>query len=290
VAPAPPGRGILLVVAAVSLFSLSDVLSKLLAAEMGALQVTALRYGFFLIVALALAARARAWRSKRPALQVARGLTLLGSATLFILGLGRLGVAEATAVSFVTPVIITVLSVWLLKEQVRLRRWAALGIGLAGVLVVLRPGGEAFRAGALFPLGSALCGAAMVIVTRAIGGRDRPETTMAWSAILGAVLLAASAPVWFEPMDLRALGLGAVMGLLYAAGQYLLILAYSQSEASLLAPFSYAQLLTATALAFLVFGAGPDAVTLGGIGLIALGGVYTLYREGVLSRLRRRPA
>lgn len=290
--PARLGRPILMVVGAVGLFAAADVFAKQLSADYPALQVAWVRYTLLMAVAALLAQRIgrRALRASRPGLQLSRGLTLFGSAVLFIFGLGGLGVAEATAVSFVTPAIVTALSIPLLGEVVHLRRWTALLIGLAGVMVVLRPGGEAFQPAALFPLGSAVCGALMVVLTRRIGSDDPTETTLLWSAGVGFLALSATAIAWFEPMDLRALGIAAAMGGLYAVGQYLLVKAYQAGEASMLAPFSYAQILFATGLGVVVFGAVPDAISLAGMGLIVLGGVYTLYREGVLARLRLRAA
>ncbi|HZW14720.1 MAG TPA: DMT family transporter [Brevundimonas sp.] len=290
--PARLGRPILMVVGAVGLFAAADVFAKQLSADYPALQVAWVRYALLAAVAALLAQRigSRSLRPSKPRLQLLRGLTLLGSGVLFILGLGGLGVAEATAVSFVTPALVTALSIPLLGEVVHLRRWTALLIGLAGVMVVLRPGGEAFQPAAVFPLGSAACGALMVILTRRIGSDDPTETTLLWSAGIGFLALSTTAVVWFEPMDVRALAIAAAMGGLYAVGQYLLVQAYRQGEASMLAPFSYAQILFATALGVTVFGAVPDAVSLAGMGLIVLGGVYTLYREGVLARLRLRAA
>lgn len=283
-----PGLAILMAVLAVALFSASDVLAKMLSETLGSLQIAWIRYSMFSAVALAMLVRAgrSAIRPRRPLLQSLRAVFLLGSATFFVVGLGHLGVAEATAISFVAPAFITALSIPLLGEVVRLRRWAALIVGLTGVLVVVRPGAGAFQPAAVYPLASALCGAVMVIITRRIGADDRTETTLFWSGAIGLLLLTLSAPLWFSSMGGRELGLGALMGLIYVGGQYLLIVAYSRGQASVLAPFSYAQLLIATALGVFIFGATPDALTLGGIGLIILGGGYTLYREGVLSRFR----
>jgi drug/metabolite transporter (DMT)-like permease len=223
-------------------------------------------------------------------LQVLRGLALLGSATFFVLGLGRLGVAEATAIAFVTPAIITGLSIPLLKEQVGFRRWLAVLIGLVGVLIVARPGGAAFQPAAFFSLASAVCGAFAMIITRKMGPGARARTTMLWSAMTGLVLLTLTLPAWFVPPTLRELAIALAMGLTYAAAQLLMILAYRSGEASLLAPFTYAQLLTSTLLGYVVFAAVPDGATLVGMGVIVLSGAYTLHRERVRHRTARRPA
>lgn len=280
------GRAIALVILAVSLFSLSDVLAKRLSEHVSTLQVGWLRYVAFAVVAVLMAARARfaTILARRPGLQVARGVAVLGSGLLFILGLERLGVAEATAVAFVAPAFITGLSILILKEVVGARRWIAVALGLAGVLMVVRPGGDAFQLAALFPLGSALCGAAGVVITRKMGADDRAETTLLWSALIGAGGLTVLAPFWLSPIGLNELALGLAMGGLYGLGQYLLIRAYSSGEVSVLAPFSYVQLIASAALGYIVFHHAPDGWALAGMAVIMLSGGYTLHREYVRRR------
>jgi drug/metabolite transporter (DMT)-like permease len=107
---------------------------------------------------------------------------------------------EATAVSFVTPTFATVMAILFLREAVARRRWTALLVGLAGILILLRPGGALFSPAALFPLGSAFFGATAIILTRRIGGEDAPAATLLCSALVGFVLLSATAPLWFAPM------------------------------------------------------------------------------------------
>jgi drug/metabolite transporter (DMT)-like permease len=287
VAPLPP---ILMISGAVLLFSISDAFAKRLAADLAGVQIAWLRYLLFfgLALVLSLGDKRVPGRSSQPLLQSLRALCLLLSASLFLLGLGRLPVAEATAISFATPAFVTLLSIPLLGEVVGRRRWTAVILGLVGVLIVVRPGAGTFTASALFPLGSALWGAMGVIVTRRIGDHDPLATTLLWSSGLGLAALTLGSPLWFEPMDWPAVATAIVMGILYAAAQMLLIVAYRRCEASFLAPFSYAQVLFATLLGFLVFGTLPDAVSLVGIALVAGSGAYTLQREGFLGRLRAR--
>lgn len=291
-APASPGTAIGLILVGVMMFSVSDVAAKQLARSLPSLEITWLRYAILAIVAIAFAARGGrdVVRAAQPWLQIARGLALLGSGAFFLLGLGRLGVAEATAIAFVTPAFITALSIPLLGEVVGWRRWASVGFGLLGVVLVVRPGGRAFEMAALFSLASALCGALAVIATRKLGARTRARTTLLWSAMSGLVLLTASAPFWFETPSWRELGFAAAMGCAYALAQLCMILAYRQAEASLLAPFTYAQLLSSTALAYLAFGVSPDAVGLLGVAVIVASGAYALHREQRVRRLRSREA
>lgn len=289
--PQPHGFSIAMVVLGVVLFAFSDVVAKQLSASLPAEQVVWLRFVPLIGIALFLVMRRRRpLRARRPGLQILRGIALLGAGEFFNMGLHYLGLAEATAISFVTPAFITLLAIPWLGEKVGVHRWTALTMGLVGVLVVVRPGTGAFQLAALLPAASAFCGAVMAVVTRQIGHDDSSETTILWSTLTGFGLLSVSAPLWWTAFDLQLLGWALVMGTLYGMGQYLLVLAYSRGDASLVAPFSYAQVVAATILSALIFSHLPDWISLGGIALIVASGAYTLYREGVLSgfRLRKR--
>lgn len=277
---------ILQAVSAVLLFSVSDALAKLLRASLPAVEIAWLRYLTFTGFAIVLAARGRfagLW-PKRPGLQALRGVTLVGSAVFFITGLSQLQIAEASAISFVSPAFITALSIPFLGETVGVRRWAAVLAGLAGVLIVIRPGGGALQSAAVFPLLSAICWAIAIIVTRRMGTRDRSETTLFWSALVGLLLLTVMLPFGFVPPTLGQVGVGAMIGLAASIGQYLLILAYRRTAASLLAPFSYAQLLSSTLLGYMVFDAIPDGTTFLGAAVIIASGLYTVHRERIRAR------
>ncbi len=274
------------VLAGVMLFSISDTMAKHLRQSLPAVEIAWLRYVIFVLFGVALASRrgfAGTW-PKRPGLQALRGITLLGSAVLFIAGLSHLQMAEASAISFVSPAFITALSVLFLGEQVGIRRWSATLVGLAGVLIVIRPGGEALQTAALFPLGSAACWAVCMIVTRKMGTQDRSETTLLWSASTGLILLTFLLPFGFTPPTLGQIGLGACLGVAASAGQYLVILAYRRATASVLAPFSYLQLLSSAALGYLVFGSVPDAPAFLGAAVIIASGLYIVHRERVRAR------
>jgi len=284
-----PWAPILQAVGAVVLFSLSDAMAKVLRVSLPAAEVAWLRYMTFAAFAAVLAARhgIPALRSRRPGLQVLRGVTLVGSAAFFIAGLGRLPLAEAAAISFISPAFITALSIPFLGEVVGIRRWAAVLMGLLGVLIVIRPGSGALQAAALFPLASAACWAVTIIVTRRMGTLDRSETTLLWSAWTGLLLLTALVPFGFVVPSTAQVALGIGIGLAASTGQYVLILAYRRAAASLLAPFSYVQLLSSTLLGALVFGAIPDGMTLLGAAVIIASGLYTVHRERVRARARR---
>ena len=297
-APPPPQaddplRGVPLILAAVTIFSVSDALAKHLGQFLPPVEVAWMRYATFLLLTLAPVLRSgpTALRSKTPALQVLRGLALVGSALSFMAALRFLPLAEATAINFVSPIFITALSIPILGEVVGARRWAAVGVGLAGVLIIVRPGGGAFGAEVFLPVLTAASWALAVIATRKMAGADRPGTTLFWSAGVGFALLSALLPFDFVPPSAGQVGLGLLLGLIASAGQWLIVLAYRHAAASVLAPFSYFQLLSAALLGFLAFGAVPDRWTLAGAGVIAASGLYTAHRERVRARERaaRRP-
>jgi drug/metabolite transporter (DMT)-like permease len=285
--PDDPLRGIALSVGSTVLFSISDATSKVLSAHLPVVEIAWLRYVIFVLMAgvLARRARSRAMWPRSPVLQVIRGICLVGSSLLFIFGLRRLPLAEASTISFVSPVLTTMLSVPLLGEHVGVRRWAAVAVGLAGVVVVMRPGPAGFQAASLFPLGSALCWALALVITRRMADTERPSTTVLWSACVGVAMLSPVLPFdarWPTPGQM---GLAVLLGVLASAGQSIVVTAYRHAPASVLAPFSYAQLVWAGFAGWLVFGALPDRWTLVGAAIIAASGVYTAHRERLRARL-----
>ena len=214
-------------------------------------------------------------------LQITRGMALLGSSLLFISGLRFLPIAEASATSFVSPLFVTALSIFFLGEKVGLRRWLATAVGLMGVLVVLRPGTSAFHPAAFFPVVSAFAWACCLILTRKMSGQERTMVTMAYASIVGFAILCMLVPfVWVVP-TWHDLLFGTIIGLTSTAGQWIVVLAFRYADASVLAPFSYIQLLWVTLLGFLIFGEVPDVWTVVGAGIIVASGLYTAHRERV---------
>ena len=290
--PAPPRPAdsvlpaILQVVAGVALFSCSDAMSKFLRQTLPAVEIAWLRYLVFVMFGLYFARRRRfvGLRPKRIWLQVLRGVALLASAVLFIAGLSYLPMADASALSFVSPAFITAASVVFLREQVGVHRWTATLVGLLGVIIVVRPGGGSLQWAALYPLASAACWAVAMIATRLIAAQDRSETTLLWSAAVGLALLTLGLPFAFVMPGWSEIGLGLCLGVAASTGQYWLILAYRRATASVLAPFSYIQLLFSGALGYAVFGSVPDAAAYLGGAVIIASGLYIVHRERVRAR------
>jgi drug/metabolite transporter (DMT)-like permease len=280
--PDDPLKAIALAVSATVLFGTSDTISKYLSASLPIVEFIWIRYVLFLVMAMILVrVPRRSVRPRNPGLQITRGLCVVGSSILFVYGVRQLTMAQATTISFLSPLLITILSIPLLGEVVGPRRWAAVAAGMLGMLVVVRPGIGSFQPAVLFGVASAFCWALALIITRKISNSDAPQTTVLWSAAIGTAVLTLLLPfdaAWPTP---KQLALSLVLGVLASAGQWVVILAHRFAPASLLAPFFYGQLLWVSVLGFLVFGNVPDTWTLIGAAIIITSGLYTAHRERV---------
>jgi drug/metabolite transporter (DMT)-like permease len=281
-----PLRGIALTICACAVFAIADTTSKYLSTRLPIIEIQWIRYVLFFGMAAALAARTpgRALQPRNPKLQILRGLCVTGSSVLFVYGIRAMTMARATTISFLSPLLITILAIPLLGEVVGPRRWAAVLAGMAGMLIVVRPGTTGFQPAALFGVASSSCWALALIITRKIAASDEPRTTILWSALVGAVVLTvllpfeARWPTWWQ------LALCLMLGVLSSAGQWMVVLAHRLAPASLLAPISYTQLPWVTIGGFLVFNNLPDQWTLVGASIIIASGLYTAHRERIRAR------
>lgn len=291
-APAPdrPLQGILLLCVAVLGFVCMDTLAKATIATLPVIQVLWARFAIHLLavsVALRLAGKRLPPRSSRPLLQVVRSLTLALCNFLFTSALAFIPLAEATSINFIGPLFVLLLAGWWLGEPIGWRRWVAVAAGLAGVVIVLRPGMGVTHPAALLVVACALLFAAYQVMTRLLAGHDDPLTTIWHTGFAATIATSLAVPFFWVAPDLwGALSLLAI-GALGGIGHYLLILAYGAAPASLLAPLNYAQLVWASILGFLAFGDVPDLATLLGGAVIAAGGLLSL-SEG--RKLAGRPS
>lgn len=275
-----PLRGIGLTLLAGIIFCAADTIAKRLAGELAIIQIAWTRYIVFALMALILTTRIRgaSFYVRAPWWQLARGLCLVCSSLLFVLGIRDVSLAEASAIGFVGPILVTMLSIPLLGEKVESRRWFALLGGMVGVLIVLRPGTGMFRPEGLYRVASALFWSLGTIMTRRMTATERAETTMFWSAVSGLVALSVVIPFHYVTPTRMQLLLSAGQGVLSSVGQWMVILALRFTPVSTLAPYSYMQLLWTSIAGFLVFGTLPDGWTLVGAAVIVGCGLYTARR------------
>ncbi|MFO0993443.1 MAG: DMT family transporter [Hyphomicrobiales bacterium] len=273
-------KGILLLVASVSLFGAVDGLSKVLVETQSFGQIMLARYGLalpLLYVVSGFPKPAALFRTARPGTQIMRGLAPLIIGGSMVFAVRYLPLAEATVILFAGPFIVVALSGPLLGERVGPASWIGVVLGFIAVIMVARPGFSEVSAYAIFPFIAALFYAVFQLLTRHLSAAaERTETTLAWTLAIG---LAASLPlaiIEWVPVSATAWALALCLTLVFAAAQLLLVRAYSYATANVLAPFSYVQIISATIFGLVAFGDIPDLWTLIGIVLIIAAGVYVM--------------
>jgi len=277
-------RGILFMLLTMAIFAVQDGLSTHLARQANPVFVVMIRYWAFMALVLALALRrpggiAATARSARPALQIFRGVLLAFEVIITVWAFTMLGLAEAHAIFASCPLIVVALSGPLLGEAVGWRRWAAVGIGFAGILIILRPGTGVVSPGALVALFSAAVFALYGLLTRLAARQDSAATSFFWTGIAGGVFMTLIGPFFWSGLEGRDWILMAVLCVSGATGHFLLIKAYEASEASRLQPFAYFQLVFASAIGVFVFGERIDIWSVLGAAITVGAGLFVFWRE-----------
>ena len=275
--------GIALMCGAVACFAMLDAMAKYLNLHMSTLQVAWARYTGAFLFPFVLSnpwTRPALTTTSRFGLQIGRSVLLLGSTLCNFAALRYLQLDEALALTFSTPFFVAALSGPILGEWVRWRRWAAIAVGFLGILVVTRPGIGSFHPAALLTLTGALFYALYAIMTRILARTDSAQTTLFYSNIVGALLLALPLPlVWHAPGDMLVIAVMVATGAVASFGHYLLIAAHRLAPAAVLSPFIYTEILLVIVLGFLVFGDLPKPWTLAGAAIVIASGLYLLHRE-----------
>ncbi len=212
--------------------------------------------------------------------QMQRAVLMIATTLLFFHVLSMVPLAEGTAMNFMAPLIVMVLAPWLLGERPRWHRWAGVLLGFVGMLVVVRPGGQLSTDGALWGVVTACTFALFQISTRRVAADD-PLTSNFYGGLFGAIVLTMLLPFFWQPLDLSPWQWVLLLstGVTGLVGHWLQITAYSKTSASLLAPFNYLQIVSATTLGWLVFAQLPDATTAAGMGLIVTAGLGVVLIE-----------
>ena len=274
--------GIGLMLLSMFVFSAVDTIAKVLTTDFHPLQIVWTRQlglvaGVFVMMALR---GASLFETKRRKLQLARGLMAALSAALFITAINYVPLADAIAVTFVAPFVVTMFSALLLKEKVGIHRWSAVIVGFLGTLVILRPGFDGFEPALLLAVLAAVLFAFRQIISRYLSGSDKTETTVAYTALVAVMVLFIPLPfVWQTPVSGFHLLLMTIMAILAGLGELLVIKALEVALAVVVSPVHYTILIWGSLYGYFVFGDFPDYLTWIGAIIIILSGLYTLYRE-----------
>jgi drug/metabolite transporter (DMT)-like permease len=276
-------RGILLMCAGVSMFPFMNAAVKLLAAHYPATQITWARFTGHLVFMTIVFLPQYRWRllaTRRPAVQIARSLLMLGSNLVFVIAIAHVPLATASAIGFTSPLLVTALSVPLLHESVGWRRWSAVIVGFAGALIVIRPGSGFADPAVLLLLLSSAAYALYQIATRWVSFYDSAATGIIFSALLGSLVMSLPLPlVWTPLQNWFDLAIFCSLGLLGGFGHYLVIQAFQNAPAAVIAPLGYIELIGTAILGYLIFDNFPDLWTWIGAGIIIASGIYIAFRE-----------
>ena len=280
-------RGIALMALGMFLFSGVDTMGKFLTETVHPVQIVWFRQlGLFLGVLVLIGMRGgTVLRSSSPKLQIARGVLAACSATIFIVGVSYVPLADAVAITFVAPFMVTVMGALILREPVGIRRWTAVIIGFIGTLIVIRPGMGIIHPAAVLLIIAATAFALRQVLSRILAGEDKTQTTVAYTAIVSWVLLTVPLPfVWQNPSSGLEIGLLLAMAIAAAFAEILVIMALDAAQAVVVAPVQYTLMIWGTFYGFVVFGQFPDAWTWLGALIIIATGLYTLNRERLASQ------
>jgi drug/metabolite transporter (DMT)-like permease len=278
---------ILLMIGAIFCFASMDATAKYLMKEIGPAQTIWARYTVqaILVTVLILPKINIYGKTKYPKLQFLRSVALMMATTLFFFAFSKLGLAEASAIFNISPVLITLGAFLFLREQIGPRRVIGIVVSLLGALIIIRPGSGVFTVYALLPLGAAIFYSTYSLATRFVGTDESPWTSLFYSAIFGAICYSIYIVFHWNPMSSNALLLTIIIGLFGTAGHMCLIKALTLGEASLVAPFIYTNLLFTTIWGLVLFGNFPDFWTIAGALIIVAAGVYVWARDRVVSQI-----
>ena len=281
-APKSYSQGILLMCMGVACLSANDAIAKTLTASYSPLQILFLRNVIalpFTIVIAVFMGGVSSLRSHRPLAHLLRGMLWVLATMLFFTSFIYLALADATALIFVAPFFITLISALFLGEEVGWRRWLAVLAGFLGVLVIIRPGGATFQLISLLPVVTAFVYALLMLSARWVDVRESVWTLLVYLTGAGTLLSSLIVPFFWVPVRFEDVWLFAGIAIFGTAGMTLMTQAFRLAPAVVVAPLDYTGLLWATLFGWLIWRESPDTMTLFGAAIIIASGVFTILRE-----------
>lgn len=284
------GKGILLMGVGMFMFAAVDTGAKFLTDGLHPVQIVwtrqlGLLFGAFVLIAM----HGRTlFRTTHPRLQVARGCVAAGSASFFIMAVAHVPLADAVAITFVAPFMVTILGALILREPVGARRWIAVTLGFIGTLIVIRPGlGVVHPAAALLTLAAFLF-AVRQIISRALSDTDRTATTVVYTAVVASAILTVPLPFFWQMPTAEQMTILVFIAVVAGVAEVFVIKALETGLAVVIAPVQYTMLVWGTFYGWLIFDQLPDRWTWVGTAIIVATGLYTLRREYLVSKARQR--
>ncbi len=281
------GLGIAYMAAGMFMFAAVDAQAKFLTETLHPVQIVWSRqFGLLAGVLIMLALRGPSLlRSRHPWLQVTRGVMAACSAGIFITAISYVPLADAVAVAFAAPFMVTVMGALILREPVGLRRWTAVTIGFVGTLIVIRPGLGVIHPAVMLVLLAALLFALRQILSRVLTGADPVSTTVAYTALAGSFVVSVPLPFYWQwPATGTEMALLCSIAVMAGLAELMVIKALEVAQAVVVAPLQYSLLIWGTIYGYLIFGQLPDFWTWVGAAIIIVTGAYTLNRERMASR------
>ena len=287
-------RAMAMMIAAMLVLPGIDAIAKYLAGSVSSGQVTWSRFFFQTLLMLPFLAASRGpWLTSTLPLHAARGALIALATLLFFSGLAYLPLADAIAIFFIEPLLVTLLSAAFLGEALHWRRISAIAVGFGGALIVIRPTFADVGFAALYPVGAACSFAFYILLTRRLAQREDPVRLQFFAGLFGCLVISVALAAG-DPAGVKILAIGwptarewlllALLGAIGTACHLLVVHAYRRAAVAILAPFQYVEIVGATALGLLVFGDFPDPTTWLGILIIVASGVYVFRREARLGR------
>jgi len=288
-------NGYIFVLLALVIFSIQDAISKHLGSLYPPVFITMIRYWAFASFAIVLAARSSgglkaAIRTRKPKLQVLRGVLLVLQIVLVITSFSRVGLAHSQAIFAAGPLFVALLSMPLLGERVGWRRWSAIIVGMFGVLLILKPDGGTFEPILLIPLSSALLFAIYVITTRLVSRDDSSVTSFFYTGIGGAITISLIGPFYWTTLSPPDWGWMLLLCATGTSSHFFLIKGYEHLDAAEVQPLTYLQLVFACAIGVSIFGETLNVTMVGGSIIVVCAGIFTVWREHVVSRRTAKAA
>lgn len=283
--PAHPLLGIGLMISAMMILPFLDVVAKFLGQQgVPVLQIVWARLFFGTLITLPFAlnlAGPAGLMPNMPWMHTLRAAFLISATGFFFWGLTYLPIADCLSIFFVQPLIVTLLSPLVLGETVGIRRWVAVVIGFIGTLIIIRPGFQEINPGVFMSLAAGASLAIYMLLTRKISGSAPAMVTTYYTSLLGAIIMSAVVVFLWKPISLEQWGLFILLAFIANGGHYLIVKAYDYSEASLLAPLAYTEMIMAVVAGWYFFGDFPDAWTFVGVGILIACAIYISIRERV---------